>query len=427
MQLFNNATTNFKKNCLNGCPGKRLILSENYAVDENLSDFQLKRNKNLCVIGGSGSGKDYHIMSNLLDLKNTENIQTLIVLDPYKEQSCATEKHLASIGYKIIHFNKEDVDNSIKFNPLAYCKDEDDVLYIAKAIYNETTPHYDENSTNIYDTFARTVFNVILLYMYNHENIDFKLFNIKEYIEFMHNTAERHIFEDYFNEVKNAQYNEYGYRYKSEYNRFMDMMTHRGERELSNITVALSAQLEGFFAPFNRSILDDDSTPLCELNFEPTAIYIHWNTSDNFSACLRHLFLRECIIQTQLKSGSIRGKDPKTRIILNEIENFGDLRRSLSNITELMSTANKRNVEYHFYIHQTNTLLEPYGPEIVSHILGNCDIKILLGGYTQSECDVKNYFGIDRLENGDKVAIKIRGLKTIFDDKYHNLTFNRTR
>ena len=114
-------------------------------------DFEYVRNRNIMVVGGSGSGKTRgYIKPNLMQVPLAENkgaepnlekyARSYFVSDP-KGTTCPESAHvLARAGYEIKQFNTIDFDASDTFNPLRYIHSDEDVMSFATCLIKNTTP-----------------------------------------------------------------------------------------------------------------------------------------------------------------------------------------------------------------------------------------------------------------------------------------------
>ncbi len=133
-------------------PLDNVLLSKDVAIRYTRGpDFEYVRNRNIMVVGGSGSGKTRgYIKPNLMQVPLAENkgeepnlekyARSYFVSDP-KGTTCPETAHvLARAGYEIKQFNTIDFDASDSFNPLRYIHSDEDVMSFATCLIKNTTP-----------------------------------------------------------------------------------------------------------------------------------------------------------------------------------------------------------------------------------------------------------------------------------------------
>jgi len=116
-------------------PKENMIISQN--VKLSMDNRKLKLNSNMLVIGGSGAGKSFHVVTpNALNLPNA----SLIFTDPKGELAGNLGHVLKGNGYIIKVLNLIEMDKSDCFNPFAYVRDETDIIKLINNLIANTTP-----------------------------------------------------------------------------------------------------------------------------------------------------------------------------------------------------------------------------------------------------------------------------------------------
>jgi len=122
-------------------PDNNIILTktEGLTMNSRPSDPKLARNKNVLVIGGSGSGKTrFFVLPNLLQCQSKKFPVSYICTDPKGELVFATGSMLCKNGYKIRILNTVDFKKSMHYNPLAYIHSEKDILKLVNVLIANT-------------------------------------------------------------------------------------------------------------------------------------------------------------------------------------------------------------------------------------------------------------------------------------------------
>ena len=115
-----------------------ILFSQNTKImlDDSKAGFEFRRNKNVGVIGGSGSGKTrFFVKPNLLQMN-----ASFVVTDPKGTIVNELGMALKNVGkYKIKIFNTVNFSKSMRYNPLAYVENEQDILKLVETIIANTT------------------------------------------------------------------------------------------------------------------------------------------------------------------------------------------------------------------------------------------------------------------------------------------------
>jgi len=127
-------------------PEQNLILSKNIKLAFNTAKVEFKRNLNVFVVGGPGSGKtEFLVKPNILNLFRFCN---LFINDPKGTVIATCGRFLAFFGVKIRQFNTVDFSRSSKFNPFVYIKDDVDLMLFIDNFMANTNPGDSKNSSD---------------------------------------------------------------------------------------------------------------------------------------------------------------------------------------------------------------------------------------------------------------------------------------
>lgn len=122
-----------------------IIMSKNIKIrlDDKNTPFDKRRNKNVVVIGGSGSGKTrFFVKPNMLQMN-----ASFVCTDPKGTIINEIGMALKNVGkYKIKVFNTVNFDQSMRYNPLRYVKTEQDILKLVETIIVNTTGEKEQHS-----------------------------------------------------------------------------------------------------------------------------------------------------------------------------------------------------------------------------------------------------------------------------------------
>ena len=113
-----------------------------------------KRNTNVLVIGGSGAGKSRsYAIPNALNCGNC----SLVICDPKSEILRKTGGALKANGYEVRVFDLLNPDASFCYNPLAYVRDDKDVLRLIETLIQSTTPPGAQSTDPFWTSATRSL------------------------------------------------------------------------------------------------------------------------------------------------------------------------------------------------------------------------------------------------------------------------------
>lgn len=132
-------------------PLSNVILTRNVSISFN--SYKHRRNLNIVVVGGSGSGKTRFVAKPWLYSANC----SYIVTDPKGELLRASGNLLKEKGYEIVVFNLIDPSQSDGYNPFTYVRSEADVLKLMDNLIRNTTPKNANNSDPFWESATRSL------------------------------------------------------------------------------------------------------------------------------------------------------------------------------------------------------------------------------------------------------------------------------
>lgn len=141
-------------------PKQNLILTQHFQM--GMDGHKHKRNTNVLVIGGSGAGK-----SRSYAIPNVLNCGTcsLVVCDPKSEILRKTGGALKANGYAVRVFDLLNPDASFCYNPLAYVRDDKDVLRLIETLIQSTTPPGAQSSDPFWTKSETALLQALVLYL----------------------------------------------------------------------------------------------------------------------------------------------------------------------------------------------------------------------------------------------------------------------
>ena len=141
-------------------PKENLILTQHFQM--GLDGYRHKCNTNVLVIGGSGAGKSRsYAIPNALNCGNC----SMVICDPKSEILRKTGGALKANGYEVRVFDLLSPDTSFCYNPLAYVRDDKDVLRLIETLIQSTTPPGAQSSDPFWTKSETALLQALVLYL----------------------------------------------------------------------------------------------------------------------------------------------------------------------------------------------------------------------------------------------------------------------
>lgn len=122
-----------------------------------------RRNCNVLVVGGSGTGKSrFFAAPNILQYNSN-----FVITDPSGELLDAYGKALENAGYEVLVFNVQDPYRSIRYNPFHYIKTEKDVFVLVNTLIKNTTPPDAHKGDPIWENGEKLILEAVILYLWH--------------------------------------------------------------------------------------------------------------------------------------------------------------------------------------------------------------------------------------------------------------------
>lgn len=147
-------------------PRNNIILTQNCALALNPRGFDQKtdRNKNVMVVGGSGSGKTrYYVKPNLLQMNCS-----YFITDPKATLAAELRGPLEAAGYRVVEFSTIDMADSAHYNPIAYVRTEADVLTFVECLIKNTSGDDEHSGDPFWEEAERLLYVALVSYLVFH-------------------------------------------------------------------------------------------------------------------------------------------------------------------------------------------------------------------------------------------------------------------
>ena len=328
------------------------------------------RNKNVLIIGGSGSGKTrFWLKPNLLQMHSS-----YVVTDPKGSIVIECGHALLKHGYNIKIFNTINFKKSMHYNPFAYIHSEKDILKLVTTLIANTKG--DGKAGDEFWTKAETLLYCALI-GYIHYEAPVEEQNFSTLIEFINAMEVREDDEDFknpvdlmFEELKKRKPDHFAVR---QYAKFKLS----AGKTAKSILISCGARLAPFDIQELRELTAYDELQLDTLGDRKTALFIIMSDTDdtfNFliSMCYTQLFNLLCEKADDVYGGRL---PVHVRCLIDECANIGQIPR----LEKLMATIRSREISACLVL-QTQSQLKAQYKDSADTICGNCDSVIFLGG-----------------------------------------------
>ena len=442
-----------------------LTRTESLTMTSRPKDPKTARNKNILVIGGSGSGKTrFFVKPSLLQMHSS-----YVVTDPKGQLLRETGKLLAHGGpkrdengkpvrdkhgkvvyepYRIKVLNTINFSKSMKYNPLAYVRSEKDILKLVNVIIANTKGDGEKSSKDFWIKAERLLYCALIGYIWYEAEPEEK--NFITLLELINACEAREDDETYkspvdilFDELAQAQPEHFAVK------QYVKFKMAAG-KTLKSILVSCGARLSPFDIKELRDIMTEDELELDTMGDRKTALFLIMSDTDttfNFVIAMlqSQLFNLLCDKADDLYNGRL---PVHVRCLLDEFANIGQI----PNFDKLIATIRSREISASIIL-QSQSQLKTIYKDAADTIVGNCDVTLFLGGKEKSTLkEISELLGKETIDSlsqsenrgaqtshglsyqklgkelmtqdeiavmdGGKCILQLRGVRPFFSDKY---------
>ena len=361
-----------------------LTQTESLMMSNRPKDPKNARNKNVLVIGGSGSGKTrFFLKPNLMQLHSS-----YVVTDPKGSVVCEVGKLLERNNYRIKIFNTINFKKSMHYNPFAYIHSEKDILKLVTTLITNTKG--DGKSGDEFWTKAETLLYCALI-GYIHYEAPPEEQNFATLLEFINAMEVREDDEEYknpvdrmFEELAERDPNHFAVRQYAKYSL-------AAGKTAKSILVSCGARLAPFDIAELREITMYDELELDTLGdkiflnekdkkdkrYQKTALFLIMSDTDStFNFLISMIYTQLFNLLCEKADDVYGGRLPvHVRCLIDEAANIGQI----PNLEKLVATIRSREISACLVL-QAQSQLKALYKDNADTIIGNMDSRIFLGG-----------------------------------------------
>jgi type IV secretion system protein VirD4 len=347
-----------------------LTKTERLTMASRPKDPSKARNKNVLVVGGSGSGKTrFFIKPNILQYHSS-----YVVTDPKSELCLSCANGLLEHNYKVRIFNTINFRKSMHYNPFAYIHSEKDILKLVTTLIANTKGEGREG-----DDFwvkAETLLYCALI-GYIHYEAPEEEQNFATLIEFIGSMEIREDDEDFlnpidlmFNDLERRKPNHFAVR---QYRKF----SLAAGKTAKSILISCGARLAPFDIEEVRNITMYDELSLDTIGDQKTALFLIMSDTDGtFNFLISMIYSQLFNLLCEKADDVYGGRLPvHVRCLIDEAANIGQI----PHLEKLIATMRSREISACLVL-QARSQLKAIYKDNADTIVGNCDSQLFLGG-----------------------------------------------
>ena len=352
-----------------------LTQTERLTMNSRPKDPKTARNKNVLIVGGSGSGKTrFWLKPNLLQCTSKTYPTSFVVTDPKGDIVVSCGHALQKNGYQIKILNSLNFKKSMHYNPFAYIHSEKDILKLVTTLIANTKG--EGKAGDDFWVKAETLLYTALI-GYIHYEAPVEEQNFSTLIEFINAMEVREDDEDFknpvdlmFDELKKRKPDHFAVR---QYAKFKLS----AGKTAKSILISCGARLAPFDIQELRDLTMYDELQLDTLGDKKTALFLIMSDTDStFNFLISMVYTQLFNLLCDKADDVYGGKLPvHVRCLIDECANIGQI----PNLEKLVATIRSREISACLVL-QARSQLKAIYKDNADTIVGNMDSQIFLGG-----------------------------------------------
>ena len=354
-----------------------LTETERLTMNSRPKDPKYARNKNVIVIGGSGSGKTrFYVKPNLMQM--TDRV-SYVVTDPKGTIIVECGKMLVNGGYRIKVLNTINFKKSMHYNPFHYIRSEKDILKLVNTIIANTKGEGEKSTEDFWIKAERLLYSALIGYIWYEAPEEEQ--NFSTLLEFINASETREDDEEFKNAV-----DELFEELEAENPEHFAVRQYRkyklaAGKTAKSILISCGARLAPFDIQELREIMSYDEMELDMIGDQKTAMFvIISDTDDTFNFVVAIMYTQLFNLLCDKADDEHGGRLPyHVRLLLDEFSNIGQIPK----FDKLIATIRSREISASIIL-QSQSQLKTIYKDAAETITGNCDTVLFLGGKESS-------------------------------------------
>lgn len=356
---------------------KNVILTqtEHLMMNGRPKNPKYARNKNILVIGGSGSGKTrFFVKPNLMQMHSS-----YVVTDPKGTVLVECGHLLEKAHYEIKVLNTINFKKSMHYNPFAYIRSEKDILKLVNTIIANTKGEGEKASEDFWVKAERLYYNALIGYIWyeapEHEQNFITLLELINASEAREDDEEfKNAVDLIFDELEAKVPNHFAVKQYKKYKL-------AAGKTAKSILISCGARLAPFDINELRELMSYDELELDKLGDRKSALFvIISDTDDTFSFVVSIMYTQMFNLLCDKADDVYNGRLPvHVRCLLDEFANIGQIPK----FEKLIATIRSREISASIIL-QSQSQLKAIYKDNADTIVGNCDTTLFLGGKEKS-------------------------------------------
>ncbi|CYK84496.1 TPA: type IV secretory system conjugative DNA transfer family protein [Streptococcus pyogenes] len=348
-----------------------LTQTERLTMNGRPSNPKYARNKNVLVIGGSGSGKTrFFVKPNLMQMHSS-----YCVTDPKGTIILECGKMLEDNGYEIKILNTINFKKSMKYNPFAYIRSEKDILKLVQTIIANTKGEGEKAGEDFWVKAEKLYYTALIGYIFYEAPREEK--NFATLLDMIDASEVREDDETYMNPIDRL----FEALEKKEPTHFAVKQYKKYKlaagKTAKSILISCGARLAPFDIQELRDLMQEDELELDTLGDRKTALFvIISDTDDTFNFVVSIMYSQLFNLLCDKADDVYGGRLPiHVRCLLDEFANIG----LIPKFEKLIATIRSREISASIIL-QAQSQLKAIYKDNADTIVGNCDSTLFLGG-----------------------------------------------
>ena len=420
-----------------------LTQTERLTMNSRPKQPKYARNKNILVIGGSGSGKTrFFVKPNLMQMHSS-----YVVTDPKGTVLIECGKLLQRGGYKIKVLNTINFKKSMRYNPFVYIRSEKDILKLVNTIIANTKGDGEKSGEDFWVKSERLFYCALIGYIYYEAPEAEK--NFTTLLEMINASEAREDDPEFqspvdlmFERLEEKDPEHFAVR---QYKKFLLS----AGKTRSSILISCGARLAPFDIRELRELMETDEMELDTLGDRKTALFvIISDTDDTFNFVVSILYTQLFNLLCDKADDVYGGRLPvHVRCLLDEFANIGQIPK----FEKLIATIRSREISASIIL-QSQSQLKAIYKDAAEIISDNCDCTLFLSGRGKNAKEIADVLGKETIDSynqsenrgaqtshgltyqklgkelmsqdeiatmdGGKCILQVRGVRPFFSEKY---------